>query len=78
VAYETRFFGDNKEVKHHKGHQKVASAKLPLSLLAPLKCHIHATAIDRTAVILRVVQNQRMQGGDISKLQNVVDGDFWA
>ncbi|KIM83277.1 hypothetical protein PILCRDRAFT_7235 [Piloderma croceum F 1598] len=69
-------------VKLHKRHQKVASA---LALIGATSSDAktvtacsaevsYASDSNHTVIILRVAQNQRMQGRDISKLQNLVDG----
>jgi hypothetical protein len=83
MAYnsEPHFFGDNQEpeVKLHKRHQKVASALAFIGATSSYATTVTACSAEvsypsdsnRMVVILRVAQNQRMQGSDISNLQNL-------
>jgi hypothetical protein len=81
VAYKTHVFGDTM-VKHHKQHQKVASALAFIGATSSDAKTVTACSSEvsfpsdsnRTAVILRVAQNQWIQGRDMSELQNLVDG----
>jgi hypothetical protein len=75
VAYKTHVFGDTM-VKHHKQHQKVASALAFIGATSSDAKTVTACSFEvsfpsdsnRTAVILRVAQNQRIQGKGMSRM----------